>query len=172
MRFVKHARRKYAFHETHETQVCVSTKPKSYMKSFFTLFLIGIAFIARAQSADERAVVAVEKQRFAAQVSRDFDALGQILADDLLYTHSNGNTDTKAVYIQGIRDGKFRYDQIDVVEQKVRLYGDVALVNGVCQIKATNNGEPTNLKLKYTDAYARRNGKWQLITWQSLRMTN
>lgn len=142
------------------------------MNYLLTLLLLSFTLICRAQSADEQAVVAVEKQRFAAQVSRDFDALGQILADDLLYTHSNGNTDTKPVYIQGIRDGKFRYDQIDILEQKIRLYGDMALVNGICQIKATNNGEPANLKLKYTDAYARRNGKWQLITWQSLRMTN
>ncbi len=142
------------------------------MKFLLTIFLLGFALIARAQSADEQAVVAVEKQRFAAQVSRDYDALGQILADDLVYNHSNGNTDGKQSYIQSIRDGKSVYEQIDVIEQKVRLYGDVALVNGVCLIKLAANGASTNLKLKYTDAYARRNGKWQLITWQSLRMTN
>ena len=142
------------------------------MKSFFTFLLLGISFIARAQSADEQAVVAVEKQRFAAQVSRDYNALGQLLADDLVYTHSNGNTDTKQAYIQGIRDGKSVYEQIDVTEQKVRLYNDIAFINGVCLVKMNTNGAPTNLKLKYTDAYARRNGKWQLITWQSLRLTN
>ncbi len=142
------------------------------MKSLLTLFLLGFALLARAQSADEQAVVTAEKQRFAAQVSRDYDALGQLLADDLVYTHSNGNTDNKQAYIQSIRDGKSVYEQIDVTEQKVRLYGDVAFINGVCLIKLTTNGASTNLKLKYTDAYARRNGKWQLITWQSLRLTN
>jgi ketosteroid isomerase-like protein len=140
------------------------------MKSFFTFVLVAFSLIVRAQSADEQAVIATEKQRFAAQVSRDYDALGKLLADDLVYTHSNGNTDNKQTYIQTIRDGKFRYEQIDVAEQRVRLYGDVALINGICQIKATNNGEPTNLKLKYTDAYIRRHGQWQLITWQSLRL--
>lgn len=159
------------YYDRSETQVYVSSKP-TLMKYFLSLFLLGFALLTRAQSADEQAVAAVEKQRFAAQVSRDTDALSQILADDLMYTHSNGNTDTKQVYIQAIREGKFRYEQIDVMEQKIRLYGDMALVNGICQIKAINNGEPTNMKLKYTDAYARRNGKWQLITWQSLRLTN
>lgn len=121
-------------------------------------------------SADEKAVSTVEKQRFDAQVSKDYAVLERVLANDLVYTHSNGNTDTKQSYIQGIRDGKSNYGAIDVQEQNVRVYGTTAVVNGVCLIKMNNNNTPTDLKLRYTDVYVKKGGQWQMVAWQSLRM--
>ena len=122
-------------------------------------------------SADGRAVSAVEKQRFDAQVSKDVAVLERVLADDLIYTHSSGNTDTKQSYIQSIRDGKSNYGSIDVQEQNVRIYGNSAVVNGVCLIKMTSNNTTTDLKLRYTDVYVKKGSQWQMVAWQSLRMT-
>ena len=136
---------------------------------FYLLFLLSVQ-ITYAQSAEEKEIQTVEKQRFEAQVSRNYDVLDQVLANDLVYNHSNGNTDTKQSFIQSLRDGKFLYNQIDIQEQKVRLYGKTAIVNGYCIVKATNNGEPVILKLRYTDAYVRTGKQWQLVAWQSLRL--
>ncbi len=123
-----------------------------------------------ALSAEEKAVLNTEKQRFDAQVSKNYAVLDQVLANDLIYTHSHGGTDTKQSYIQSIRDGKSTYDAIDVLEQKVRLYGNTAVINGVCILKATNNGETINTRLRYTDVYIRTGKQWQLVTWQSLKL--
>lgn len=136
---------------------------------FYFLLLLSAPF-TYAQSADEKDVIQTEKQRFDAQVSRNYDVLEKVLANDLVYNHSNGNVDNKQSFIQSLRDGKFRYEQVDVSEQKVRLYGNTAIVNGFCTVKATSNGEPVVLKLRYTDAYVRSGKQWQLITWQSLRL--
>lgn len=121
-------------------------------------------------SADEKAVSDAEKQRFDAQVSKNYAVLNQVLADDLIYTHSSGNTDGKQSYIQSIREGKSKYDAIDVQEQKVRVYGNTAVINGVCLIKAMNNGETINTHLRYTDVYVRKGKQWQMVAWQSLKM--
>ena len=123
-------------------------------------------------SAKEQVVAAVERQRFAAQVSKDYAALDKLLADDLHYTHSSGATDNKASYIQSIRDGKSKYDAIDVQELTVRLYGNTAIINGVCLIKAMNNGETINTRLRYTDAYVKKGNQWQLVTWQFVKLVN
>ncbi|GAB4022530.1 nuclear transport factor 2 family protein [Spirosoma koreense] len=130
----------------------------------------GASTASRTQSADEKAVLAVERQRFDAQVHKDYAVLDRVLANDLIYTHSNGNTDTKESYIQSIRDGKSQYDAIDIEEQKVRLYGNTAIINGICMIKAMNNGETINTHLKYTDVYVRKGNQWQMVTWQSFKM--
>lgn len=122
-------------------------------------------------SADERAVSDAEKQRFDAQVKKDYAVLDRVLANDMTYTHSSGNTDGKQSYIQSIRDGKSKYDAIDVQEQKVRVYGNTAVINGVCVVKAMNNGETINSRLRYTDVYVKNGGQWQMVAWQSLRMT-
>ncbi|MBC3783904.1 nuclear transport factor 2 family protein [Spirosoma utsteinense] len=158
------------------------------MKSLLTLCLILSVQLTRAQtpvspsasatsasvamSADEKAVADTERQRFGAQVSKDYAVLDQVLANDMTYTHSNGNTDNKQSYIQSIRDGKSKYDAIDVQELKVRVYGKTAVINGVCLIKANNNGETINTHLRYTDVYVRNGKQWQMVAWQSIKLAN
>ena len=57
-------------------------------------------------------------------------------------------------------------------ELTVRLYGNTAIINGVCLIKAMNNGETINTRLRYTDAYVKKGNQWQLVTWQSVKLAN
>ncbi|GAB3955354.1 hypothetical protein GCM10028805_42740 [Spirosoma harenae] len=125
-----------------------------------------------ALSAEGKTVAETEKKRFAAQVSKDYAYLDKVLGNDLVYTHSNGNSDSKESYIQSIRDGKSKYDAIDVEDQKVRVYGNTAIINGICMVKAMNNGETINTHLKYTSVYVRKGPQWQMVTWQSFKMPN
>lgn len=131
-----------------------------------------------AQSRYERItteVETVERKRFAAQVNKDYIALEQILADDLVYVHSSGNTDTKASFIQSIKEGKSVYNAIDVKELKVRFYGNYAVINGVIVITQNPkpDGSPTLLSLKYLAVYTKNRRKgWQIHSWQSLKLTN
>ncbi len=118
----------------------------------------------------EEAILQAEKQRFASMIKKDMNGLREILADDLVYTHSNGLTENKEQYLQGLASGKSVYYAIQPEETKVRLYGNIAFVNGIAKVDTESNGQKTTMRLKYTDAYVKRNGKWQMITWQSLRM--
>ncbi|WP_338870041.1 nuclear transport factor 2 family protein [Spirosoma sp. SC4-14] len=146
------------------------------MKKILILSFVLLAQRAHAQSAVattdaiKKAVISAEKKRFDAQVSKNYAILEQTLSNDLVYTHSNGNTDSKQSFIQSIRDGKSKYDAINVEEQKVRIYGNTAIINGVCMIKAMNNGQTINTHLKYTDVYVRTGNQWQLVTWQSIKL--
>lgn len=125
-----------------------------------------------ALSADQKAVSDTERRRFAAQIRKDDAVLEQVLSDDLIYVHSQGQTDGKAPYIQSIRDGKLRYDAIDVQDETIRIYGNTAVVNGVCLVKATSNGETIHTRLRYTDVYVRKGRQWQMVAYQSMRLAN
>lgn len=147
---------------------------KKYL--IFTL-LLAISQFGFAQSKNDKAkaeVEAVERQRFEAQVKKDYAVLEKILADDLVYVHSSGKSDTKASFIASIKDGKSVYNKIDVEEMVIRPYNNqkAAIINGV--INVTQNpveGKPTYLHLRYTVVYIKNKGKgWQLVTWQSLRL--
>lgn len=130
----------------------------------------GASASVAATSADEKAVIETEKKRFQAQINVDMPVLDQVLANDLIYAHSNGNTDTKQSYVQSIRDGKTKYNSIDIEEQKVRIYGTMALINGVCMLKAVSNGETLNNHLRYLSVYVKNAGQWQMVAWQSLKL--
>ena len=60
----------------------------------------------------------------------DGAALSKLLADDLTYTHSGGQFETKANVIKSITTGETIVERIDFSDTTVRLYGKTALVQG------------------------------------------
>lgn len=123
---------------------------------------------ARAQSAEEAAVRAVEDRRIKALIDDDFAALEEIFADDLTYTHSNASVDTKRSYIDALRNGTTKYAAIDREQPVVRLYGDTAIFTGAATI--TMRGQPDPIRLRYTLVYVKRDGRWQAVAWQATRL--
>jgi ketosteroid isomerase-like protein len=118
----------------------------------------------------DREILALEDQRFAAMIARDFSALEGMLHGELLYTHSSGVTDTKASWLDSMKSGKTRYRSASCSERKVRILGDVALVNGRAAIEAEINGQPRSLKLFFLNAWARTPQGWKFVAWQSCPM--
>ncbi|MDJ0364242.1 nuclear transport factor 2 family protein [Hymenobacter sp. H14-R3] len=146
----------------------------------YTLALLGLPLLALAQapaknSKDQAAAQEVDKlerQRFAALVSKDFTFLDKAFADDLVYTHSNGKQQGKTDYLQGVREGKSVYDKIDVENINVRAYnnGQAAAVNGQIIIYQPNkpDGTPNVAHLKYVTVQVKDPKKgWQVVLWQS-----
>ena len=108
---------------------------------------------SKPMTAVEKKVEALKRQRFEAQVKKDYTFLDKSFADDLIYTHSNGHQNNKTEYIQSIRDGKSEYNKIDVGALNVRAYNDgkTAVVNGTILITLPNkpDGTPNLAHLKY-----------------------
>lgn len=44
------------------------------------------------------------------------------------------------------------------------------VLTGVAQIKVVSNGNPNTFGVRFTDVCAKRNGRWQVVTWQSRRL--
>ena len=133
-----------------------------------------ITDVSSAQSNAEavKEVEKLERERFEAQVSKNFYFLEKVFADDLVYTHSGGKQNGKTDYIQSIRDGKSVYDKIDVENLNVRAYngGTAAAVNGQIVIYQPNKPDGTSniAHLKYVTMQIKDPKKgWQVVMWQS-----
>ena len=150
------------------------------MKKILSLALLLVLGVASANvlhpmisNADaQKEVEVLERQRFEAQVKKDYAFLEKVFADDLVYTHSNGKQNGKVDYIQSIRDGKSQYDKIEVEVLNVRAYADgkTAVVNGTILITLPNKPDGTaNLAhLKYVVVQVKDKKKgWQVVLWQS-----
>src|SRR5579872_1831660 len=85
-----------------------------------------LALAAGDKSAD--AVKSAEKAWAAATVAGNEAALHDLLADDLTYTHSTGETDSRTSYIANLKSGKRVYKKIEHDGMDVRLYGNAAVV--------------------------------------------
>ena len=117
----------------------------------------------------DETVELTERRRFDAMVAQDVAKLEPMLADELYYGHSTGQVETKPQFLETIRSGQFRYRAIEVKQLDVRLYDDVALLTGLVHVRVDVKGQPLETDLRYSDAYVYRDGRWQLVAWQSVR---
>ena len=136
------------------------------------IFLISLMLAAMAFAGAEDDVKKAEQAWADAITKNDFAALNLVLADDLHYLHSTGLVDTKAAYIDSMKSGKQKYISVKYGQMKVRVYGGAAVVNADAMVSSTTDGKPGNNHLAFTHVFAKKAGKWQLVSHQSLRLAN
>lgn len=135
--------------------------------------LLGVATGVQAQQADQAdadAVKAAELRRFEVMTAKDYTALATLLGDDLVYTHSSAAVDSKASYLESLTSGRVTYKVIKPTDLQVRVFGDIAVIHGVAAMNVDANGQAIVNTLRFTDIWARRDGRWQMIAWQSTRL--
>jgi len=86
----------------------------------------------------EKDILALEEKRCAAMTANDLAALEGMFHDALIYTHSSAVVDTRASYLEALRSGHTRYENIRRSDEKVRVCGDTALVTGRAIIDVTD----------------------------------
>ena len=131
---------------------------------------------AFAQTAPDAAELTKLLNEFLAGASRNDVAIhDRFWADDLIYTRSAGRRVTKAEVMHDVRtapapkpdDPKTVYTAEDI---RVQQYGDTAVV--AFRLVATTEiaGAKQVANLLNSGTFVKRNGKWQVVNWQSTRM--
>lgn len=136
------------------------------------IFLITLMATAMAFAGAEDDVKKAEQAWADAITKNDFAALNVVLADDLHYLHSTGLVDSKAAYIESMKSGKQKYISVKYGQMKVRVYGSAAVVNADAMVAYTTDGKAGTNHLAFTHVFAKKGGKWQLVSHQSLRLAN
>ncbi len=134
--------------------------------------LVSVSVSAEKGDDGKQQVMAAEQARIAALDSSDIPALERIMADDVTYVHASGKVDTKTSYLDAIRSGKLHYISWVAKNLQVRVAGDAAVVNGEYRVRVTDSRvqpEPFNIDIFILEMWARRDGRWQQIAWQSTR---
>jgi ketosteroid isomerase-like protein len=137
--------------------------------AILALLLAACAARAPAAAATLDTVVAIERARLAALQANDLQALEAVLAPDLRYCHSTGVCETRAQFLDALRSGQMRYRRIEVLALEPRAAGAAVLIHGRLDLEVESRGTLIPMQLVYTDVYAQRAGRWQLIAWQSTR---
>ena len=138
-------------------------------KLYFFLFL-ALPLFSLAQSKTEQKILDTELRRFEAMTRKDTLALRDLLADDLVYIHSNTLTESKKEHITNIATGYLIYEKMTREQAKVRRYGKVALSNGVVQVRGILKEKTFEMRLAYTAVYRKKGGTWRLVNWQSTKV--
>jgi uncharacterized protein (TIGR02246 family) len=111
---------------------------------------------------------------FLAAVPRgDRQVFDSFFANDVVYTRSAGVTVNKAEIMKNIdvraaSEPSATYEADDIT---VHPYGDsLAIVNFRLVMHTTKDGKQETARLRNTGTFLKRNGKWQVVAWQSTRV--
>jgi hypothetical protein len=79
----------------------------------------------------------------------------------------SGKAHDKAELLQEARNGSDVYEKNDELEQKVRVWGDTAVVTAKLWEKGSTNGKPFDRKFYFSDTYVRTPSGWRYVFGQS-----
>ena len=139
-------------------------------------FLLLIASAAFAQTAPDAAELTKLLNEFLAGASRnDTAAHERFWADDLIYTRSAGRRVNKAEILRDMRsapapkptDPKIVYTAEDI---QIQQYGDTAIVAFRLVSTTETGGTKQVANNLNSGTFVKRNGKWQVVSWQSTRV--
>ena len=142
----------------------------------FTILLLLITGSAFAQTAPDAAELTRLLNEFLAGASRNDPAVHErFWADDLIYTRSAGRRVNKAEILRDLRNApapkpgepKTVYTAEDI---RIQQYGDTAVV-AFRLVATTETSESRHIAyLLNSGTFVKRNGKWQVVNWQSTRV--
>jgi ketosteroid isomerase-like protein len=116
---------------------------------------------------DAKTVAALDTEYQAAVKRNDAATMDRILADDFVLVTGRGQTYTKADLLRDARNQTSLYEQQDEIEQKVRVWGDTAVVTALLWIKGTSGDKPFERKLWFSDTYVRTPKGWRYVLGQA-----
>ena len=115
-------------------------------------------------------IIELDKKRMTAMGQKDVATLNELLSDDLIYTHSSARQDTKQSLIEAMVSGKTVYTAVVPSEVKAQDCGDAVVLTGVARISVNSGGKANSFGVRFTDVYANRGGRWQMVSWQSTKL--
>jgi len=138
------------------------------MKKLTLILIAAAAFAASSNDPSEKGVLAAMDAFKTATINRDGAALKKLLADDLTYTHSAGQEQTKAQYIESIVSGKSVVEALVFTGTTVRTYGNFALVKGRVDL---SHSKTNVVHMNILHVWRHGPQGWQLVARQATRLT-
>jgi len=120
----------------------------------------------------EQALIKLENDWNDASVKRDLVVLGRILADDYVFTDTDGVIWTKAQGLEMLKSGEDVVTSAVATDMKVRVYGSAAVVTGRNTVKEQVKGKDISGTYAYTDTWVNRSGSWVCVATHSSRLAH
>jgi ketosteroid isomerase-like protein len=147
---------------------------KRILSLTFLIFTAPVGLFAQAAPAADELTTLLRE--FLAGASRNDAAIhDRFWADDLIYTGSAGSRRGKAEVMRDVRaaptpklgDASTVYAAEDI---RIQQYGDTAIVAFRLVATSQKNGSSDITNYLNSGTFIKRNGKWQVVNWQSTKV--
>jgi len=131
--------------------------------SLVLLVCLTIPLAAQEPSGAAAQVRKLEEKWTAAYKERQINILSSLLAEDFVITVEDGNTYSKEGYITHSADPSVKVDVAELMDLRVRVRGNLAVVTGAYHERGTSNRKPYEYHDRLTDVWVKAGNNWQVI---------
>lgn len=144
------------------------------MKRMIGLFTMSIllTWVAAAMDvpAAEKTINDSEAALGVAMIHKDIATLDKLVGDDWTIQSDSGTMGTKAGFLDDVRSGALVVKSFKLHDVHVRVFGDVAFVQGFDDEVSSYKGKDNSGTYNWLDIWQRRDGRWVSIATQLTRV--
>jgi len=129
-----------------------------------------VAMSAQGSLSDEQDVGRIPQDLARAWMQHDRAFIEGVLAPEWSVTQADGTILTRATVLGPFFDS-VSFDSNVVDDVSVMLFGDTAVVRGRTTVSARVNGAPVSARIRFTDVFIKRNGRWQAVASHASTLT-
>jgi ketosteroid isomerase-like protein len=121
----------------------------------------------------EQEVRKLEREWLDAYEQHDAAAMDRIVADDFKLTQSGGGVQTKADILAALKSPRAAgraEPKFSTADVESRVEGDTVILTGRFIQQMERDGQTRTMEARYTDTYAKRQGRWQVVASQLTRL--
>jgi len=139
-----------------------------------TILALGVIGVAKAQDAKnesdaeiQRAILAVDNERYEAMQKKDMAALDRLHADGLVFINTKGRMLNKAEYMEEIRSGNLKFLTVETDDYTFCVYGDTVIMSGRAKSVVEYHGVVNKKPRRFTSVFIKIQGQWRLVAHQA-----
>lgn len=118
----------------------------------------------------EDSIRALEEARGQALLRGDTATISRMTAVEFNELTRFGTVRGRAANLRDVGSGMLHLTTVRFDSLTVRVYGDVAVLQGITDNTGTMGGVAFSGRIRYTRVFVRRDGRWQAITMQHTPM--
>ena len=117
-------------------------------------------------AAAEKQVATTAKHEREAMIKGDTEALGAMMDDTWVGINPKGEVADKAKALKDMKTRAIVFESMEPLDEKVRVYGDAAIVTGRYHAKVNDNGHLFDGRVLVTEVFTNHGGKWRCVSSQ------
>jgi hypothetical protein len=107
-----------------------------------------------------------------AQIAGDRVTLERLVAPDYRLINSDGQEESRQQLIDSWTADGFDPEPVEVRDPIAHVWNDGAVLGGRVILRGLNRGSPFSVELRYVDVWRLRDGRWQVVLGQAVRVAS
>jgi len=115
----------------------------------------------------QKAILAVDNERYEAMQKKDMAALDRLHADGLVFINTKGRMLNKAEYMEEIRSGSLKFLSVETDDYTFCIYGETVIMSGRAKSVVEYYGVVNKRPRRFTSVFIKMQGQWRLVAHQA-----